>query len=262
MEKQVLVKNLNNRELFWEISVDNNIITTVFYHKDGKKKVYSKEIKGKKNITDEEQALKEALSRIEQKRNYGYTLLNESQYENFKCMLFNKFTGTEDWIENGCFQQPKLNGIRCIALYSGEWVLLNKDKKKFPYLFQIKKELELFLDKNTIYDGVLTIPHGFPTLFKLVNAKCQPDNEMEQLIVFNIFDIISEEIQHTRLKKLSMFVDVSSLSGCIKIVESIEVSSLDVIKNLHTKFINKGYEGSVLRSMKSIYEDRSFCVVI
>jgi ATP-dependent DNA ligase len=274
-QKQLIKVGEKGKELIWEISVIDNVITTVSYQKGSKKKkIYTRDVRGKnigkKNATsDNEQATKEALSKIENKIKLGYFFKDEQTPSDIliKCMLLKDITYKEDWLSKGCFQQPKLDGIRCLALYKdSEWILLSRNNKKFLYLNHIKADLDLLFDKNFIYDGELVHPDGFQTLCTLagVHRKNKPPLELEQHVVLYIFDLINDKTQHERLNELSKFVAINTLPHHIRIIESIEVSGVNEIKRLHQIFVKNGYEGSVIRSMFSKYEGKrsSFCVKV
>lgn len=294
MDNQKFYKiNSKGKELFWEIQVEKNIITTKSYYKDGKIKCYTKEIQGKnlnkKNSTsNEEQAIKEAKSKIQTKLKYeGYNLynnlsLNEHQSSRkhqsndcicvnltepkIKCMLLKEATFKEKWIEEGCFQQPKLDGLRCLAFFfKNQWQLISRNEKEYLFLNHIKNDLN-FLDCNFIYDGELMHPDGFQTLCSLatVQRKIHPAKELEEQITFEIFDIVSNDIQSKRFEHLFKFIHINTLGNSIRIVNTIEVSKVNDIKKIHEIYISKGFEGSVLRSKNALYEHKrsSLCVKI
>lgn len=269
-EKLYKILNLgkkNERKVFWEIMVVNDEIITKFYYENSTKmkegvptKAVAKNVGKKNETTAQQQAFKMMQSKIKAKINKeGYQYLHlEREERDFEVMSLKTSTRNEVWIEEGCFQQPKLDGIRCIALYKNDqWELYSKKHNKFLFLNHIKNSLlaENF-DKSKIYDGELIHKKGFQTLINIVNVNRQtaPPTEQENEIFYFIFDVIDLNLnQTTRLAEIYKYVEINSQPSSIKIVESIEVCTWKDIEKIHTYFKEQKYEGSVIRHKNSNY---------
>lgn len=273
MTGETLYKILNvgkpaERKVFWEITVVDDEINTKFYYEKSDKikegpptKAVAKNVGKKNETTAQEQALKMMKSKINAKIKEGYQFLHlDIEKKDFEIMSLKTSTRDETWVEEGCFQQPKLDGIRCVALYKEQgWELYSKKHNKFPFLEHIKQALQSQnLDKTKIYDGELLHPDGFQTLINIVNVNrhTPPSEEQEREVIYAIFDIIDYKLTQTmRLEQLHKYVEVNC-GGPIRIVESIEVGTWEDINKLHNYFKVQKYEGSVVRHKNSLYVNK------
>lgn len=215
------------RERIWEVNVEDCKLCIKSYFKKSKKKRTFIKL-----MATEKKCIQEAISKTSRKLKMGYK-------DSIKCMELLPMTYEEKWIKLGCFQQPKLSGLRCIAYYDESWKLTNEKKERMNFFNNVKNDLDRFFDKSLIYDGVLT------------------EDGM-----YNIFDIISDDIQCYRLEKLFTFIDKPFSN--IKIVETVQTSSIHDIKELHKRFLEQGYRASVIRSRHALYEDNPsrYCLKI
>jgi hypothetical protein len=127
----------------------------------------------------------------------------------------------------GCFIQPKLDGVRCVAfLHEGKVVCLSKQKRQFVFLTEQRKDIYLFLKDNPsiILDGEWY--NHSPTVdgelltgldrFSFITSACRTarssPHECEHLIEYHIFDIVdSNKSQTERFKILtSLFAKYSA----------------------------------------------------
>jgi ATP-dependent DNA ligase len=149
------------------------------------------------------------------------------------------------------YVQPKLNGVRCTCEFTpnGEAHLYSSTGLEKPFLDHIKQELEYF--PRQTYDGEL-YKHGEP--WNWINSRAsrtENPHPLEEELEYHIFDIISEDPQYVRFKKL---LDLKS-TKYIKIQSVNEVTqetwpiSLDL-------YINNGYEGIIFRNKYSTYEKK------
>ena len=262
------IRGKREKKLYWEISVCEDEIYTRSYYDPEKKhlvegsktKIKGKNIGKSNETTPHQQALKTMQSKIDYKiKNCEYSYISdEPRVVKFDIMSLKTSTRDEKWITKGCFQQPKLDGLRCVAVYNEtkiKWDLWSKNRKEFLFLYHIKNALEdEVFDKSKIYDGELIHSQGFQKLCNVANVNRKESSEEEEPITYYIFDIIDRETdQANRLAFIYNFIDVNNKRVPIKIVESIEVSTWEEINNIHDYYKEKGYEGSVIRSRDNMY---------
>jgi len=151
--------------------------------------------------------------------------------------------------------QPKLDGDRCRAIIGpeGNAVLLSSEEnvvESVPHINEALKNLHL---RNVELDGELYI-HGAPheAIHSIVSRteNLHPDYKLAE---FHIFDIVSSEVQLTRASKLIDLFPAFQDFGPLQRVNSKLVESLDEIMQELDRYIQRGYEGFVLRNIEAPY---------
>ena len=181
----------------WRIWVEGNIIKTEHGVLDGNLAKASKTIKAGKNIgktnetTPEEQALSEALSTIQKKRDKNYGDTPGHTEIAVLPMLAHNFRKREKDIEYPCYVQPKLDGVRCFAYEdeNGDIKLTSRSGKEFTQPFSILRgQIAQFIHGNEIWDGELYTPE---LTFEDLIAACRKSTyrESSELVEFHLFDI-------------------------------------------------------------------------
>jgi len=161
------------------------------------------------------------------------------------------------------FIQPKLDGVRCViqlnheANERGEFPIeaYSRTGKLWKNIDHILEELYPFFDKypNVILDGEL-YNHDFNNDFEKIISmvrKTKPDAwhrmESKLCVQFHCYDIIDEELPFDqRIRFLNEAF--SNMCPSIYIVETHDASSEVFAKQLHKVNLNKGYEGSIVRT--------------
>lgn len=249
----------------WRIWTDKDTIYTEHGAKGGKLQLASKKIKAGKNIgksnetSVEAQALSEATSIINSKRDKGYSE-NPSSFKTVLPMLAHDYKKRGKDIKFPCLGQPKLDGIRCLAKKddNGEIVLYSRTGKVFPQEFNNIKAQLAFMDMpfdDEILDGELFTDK---LQFEQITGLCQraeydPNSE---LVEFHCFDVINDDPFVERLEylvEIEQIVQNNRLNN-IRVVPTIIISSRDDIDPIQAKFINLGHEGLMLRNMKGLYK--------
>jgi ATP-dependent DNA ligase len=257
----------NGKTKEWKIKVDkyhkySEIIYSYGYI-DGKKTEYKLQIDkgkniGKKNETDHfEQALSEAESRWNKKStidkystdkhnnivNIPSPMLAQDYKKHFKKVFF------------PCFIQPKLDGYRMVYNPEDQKVY-SRNGKEYSVLYNSKLYEEL---KNIdgILDGELYVhnklqfeDYGILRKKKLTKDDEKILNKME----YHVYDIIcSGKIFKDRYDQLCKITKDTNL---IKLVPTILCKSKEDIEEHHLNFINLGYEGSIIRNYKGLYQEK------
>lgn len=164
----------------WTVWTEGNIIYTEYGDVGGKLQVIPEEILTGKNIgkknetTKEQQAEKEALSKWNNKKDRsGYSEEIGIETELISPMLAHSFDQQSDKIEFPCFVQPKLDGIRCIAIINnGSCELWSRTKKRITSLPHIIEELEKrYPAGKIIFDGELFSNSLIRKPFKVLEVK-------------------------------------------------------------------------------------------
>lgn len=215
---------------------------------------------GKANETSlAEQAEFEAESRWKKQLDKGYSQ-NISKLDRVipSPMLAKAYEDNAKKVEYPCFVQPKLDGVRCLAYYDdGKVILLSRQGKRYniPHIEQSLKELYHVDDGSLdgiVFDGELYI-HNTP-FQKLVSwvKKDQPDTSK---LEYHIYDIVWDRPFAERTSEVMKIMDyyVPASVGLVD-VETIECSCEEEIFDNHTKFLQQGYEGTIIRYGKKGYE--------
>jgi DNA ligase-1 len=251
----------------WEIRHDDFGYTITHGQVGGIKQHKSNVVKGKNigksnETSTAEQAESEALSRWKKQIDKGYSQdIQKLEFTKPKPMLAHKFSDHGDKITYPCYVQPKLDGVRCLAyLKDNKVVLLSRQGKPYnvPHIQKTLKDvfetLEFdgsYVDK-IILDGELYI-HGVP-FQNLVSwiKKEQPDTAK---IEYHIYDIVTDEAFAERLFDIdNLFAYVVSVKSKVRQVETFPADNADQIYEHHSKFLELGYEGSIIRYGDKGYE--------
>lgn len=161
-----------------------------------------------------------------------------------------------------CYIQPKVNGVRAFAkLVNNEVKLYSKKGLEYD-IPQVKEWLlqnsALFTnyEQEIIYDGELYIPGE--SLQVIASAvKATQLNTMR--VEFHVFDIAIEDVpQDERFNMLysatSKSIFNSDLNSPVKLVPTKRVITDTRVQELTDEYISEGYEGSICRDFKGLYE--------
>ena len=278
----------------WEIEVSGNKFRTISGQSDGKKitnkwTVCEPKNVGKKNATTgEEQALKEAEAKHKKKLEAGYhlNLKNISKKRFYEPMLAQDFKNKNrqkevmseiDEVGDGVFSQPKLDGIRCIAMREGLFTRSGKEITAVPHIYE---ELEPFFEKypNAVLDGELynhAYKDDFNKIIHLVRKQNLTDEHLEEskkMIQYHIYDApvigngrwaMSEKDSFSdRTSTLDSFFHYlkydnlnTKYEDSIVIVETIEIHGREQLDRCYEDYIEAGYEGQMVR-LDGPYENK------
>lgn len=241
----------------WKGWVEGDTIYTEYGVKDGKMIQTSEKVKGKnigkKNETSpNEQAIKELVSKSKKKEDAGYSTSDKkNEQKNTFPMLAQDYKKQKN-IQFPVFVQPKLDGYRMV--YDGiSDKMLTRTGKEYDILKNTKLHQELKSFKY-ILDGELYV-HDKDFLFEaygvLRKKKLkEEDTKMLDKIYYNVYDIMMPGPFSERLSTLKSLVKNSKY---IKLVTTYKCEDSSCIKDFHTKFIEEGYEGSMIRSYSGEY---------
>ena len=278
----------------WEIEIEENKFRTISGQLDGKKITNNwttcegKNV-GKKNETSgAEQALKEAEAKHQKKRDKGYRVDvdNIDKKKFYEPMLAQDFKNKnrqkevmfeidEEGIGAPVFSQPKLDGIRCLAMREGLFTRTGKEITAVPH---IHEALEPFFEKypNAVLDGELynhAYKDDFNKIIHLVRKQNLTDEhlaESKEMIQYHIYDapVIGDSIAGSKCwTEKDYFSDRTSIldaqfpnlgldkEECLVIVETIEIHGREQLDRCYEDYVEAGYEGQMIR-LDGPYENK------
>lgn len=240
---------------------------------ESRKKCVAKNV-GKKNATTPEtQAIAEAQSLHTFKLERKYSLTpEEAQIPLMLPMLAHKFDKKKH--TGQYFIQPKLDGVRCVARWEEDKVVLYSRQGKIYDVKHISDELEKVLGKNDVFDGELYI-HGLQLQSQIsLVKKPQPDSlkikywvydmpivDNDDTLGFNqrqqalgkIFDAYYEQFLGGTSEEIATWQPQLDARVNIVEVDTFILEDLNDVNYYLDKFVSEGFEGAILRGINSEY---------
>ena len=256
----------------WTIEVVGNKYRTISGQTDGKKitnewtVVYGKNTGKLNETTDKEQTMKEAIAKRIKKLESGYfeDMKNIYMEQYFEPMLASKWEDSKDKIEYPIASQAKLDGIRCIVTSEG---MFSRNGKAIISAPHIRESLEGLFKKHPdlIFDGELyadKFANDFNKIVSLVKKTKPTDadlKESERQIEYHIYDLPSSKNNFIkRMYDLGiLFSSFLNLHPYCRIVETYSCNNEDEVMELYEGYVEKGYEGQILRLDKEYQNKRS-----
>ena len=237
---------------------------------DGKLVQHSNECAGKNigksnETTPEEQAISEAISKIETKMTEGYfnSIEDAEEKGGEKVILpmlaksYEKEIEKVDW-KKAVFIQPKLDGMRCLAILNdGEVTLISRKGKIIDTVPHINDALlELSKTTNVVLDGEL-YAHGKTFQENMRLLKKNRGLETEE-ILYHIYDTVSDQSYINRydiIKNVVEQLEVNAFETLkVELVSTAFIDNVSKVKDFHSLFLGQGYEGSIIRHGSSGYD--------
>ncbi len=257
--KQLYKKDSKGKVRIWKIWTEGPELKQEAGILDGKLVPNVKTCKGKNigksnETTPEAQAVSEMNSKITEQLSTGYfENIDDVGTESEKKLLpmlakdYKKHSKKVDW-KNQVYVQSKLDGMRCLAFKEGNKVILqSRDGKMIENMDHIKSALS-DLKQGVVLDGELYC-HGLSFQENMKLIKKYREDESEK-ISFHIYDVVEPEkpfwLRFVNVS-LEIYFDESPKSKSLVRVDTTEIISEDMLKNLHQVNLNNGYEGSIVR---------------
>ena len=164
--------------------------------------------------------------------------------------------------QKGVMVQPKLDGIRATTRRNedGQVVLISSEGNilHIPHITDVLEEMNLSFD----LDGEI-YSHG--KSFEWICSRAKGSYEDTKELQYHVFDMWTQELRGFKIRNLiiqnlSCRFKHLGTSYPIQIVPTTEVFStdsslmLDYVSQQLNDFVNKGYEGIILRQPYAIYE--------
>ncbi len=219
---------------------------------------------GKKNETSpEQQAILDASSKWRGKidKNYSETVpTSVDDFTNIRPMLAHKWSERKHNIVFPCYVQPKLNGVRCLAIgdSNDEFKFMSRGSKEYTTLRHIEETLAAITGVLPGYplDGEIFNPDmNLQEISRAVKKKRDTTEQLE----YWIYDIADPTLTfEERLERLQEIDDEIPVDDIIRIVPTFEVHNEEELMKHHKQF-SLEYEGTMVRNKegKYIYDFRS-----
>lgn len=226
---------------------------------------------GKKNeTTPEQQAIKEAKSRWEKQKKKGYVESIEAAQADevdelieggVNPMLAQSYSKHAQKIAFPCYIQPKLDGIRCIAVITdGKATLWSRTRKKINSMPHIVSQLEAeFAGYDVVLDGELynhKFKNNFEEIVSLVRLD-EPHPEGKYTDVeYHVYDIAVDKDFNERYDDLcGLFISALNAPH-IKPVATMMAANDQEISSLFAEARLQGYEGIMARNGSGKYDNK------
>lgn len=254
----------------WTIEVVDNKYRSIAGQVGGKMKIsewticYGKNIGRANATTDKEQAMLEAIAKRTKKLESGYfeniKHINKQRY--FEPMLASKWEDSKDKIQYPIFSQPKLDGIRCIITKDG---MFSRNGKPIISAPHIRESLSEVFDvyPDMVLDGELyadKFANDFNKIVSLVKKTKPTDTDLKESkknIQYWIYDLPDNDIQFgERCERLNeLFENYKCFSKHCVEVETEICNDEDEVMGLYEEYVDKGFEGQMLR-LNGKYENK------
>ena len=167
-----------------------------------------------------------------------------------------------DWSEK-VFMQPKLDGVRCVIQLdkTGKVIAYSRTGKPWLNIRHILKDLKPWFKEHpdAILDGELynhELRNDFEQIISLVRTQkptAYMRSKSKKLVQFHCYDYANgNDVYSQRMQNLS----VSDMySYCVKYVPTWQVTSSGHANLKHKTFLEKDYEGSILR-LDTVYQTK------
>jgi DNA ligase-1 len=251
----------------WTIEVDGNKYRTHSGQVGGQITTnewticFGKNVGRANSTTDAEQAMAEAIAKRTKKLESGYfedvNNINEQQY--FEPMLAAKWEDYKDKIQYPIYSQPKLDGIRCIVTKDGMFSRNGKPIVSAPHIRKaldklFKHEPHLILDGELYADKFANDFNKIVSLVKRTKPTAKDLMDSEKQIEYHVYDVPSVDETFTgRWRELDELA--LDFPKCVKKVETHIITEEFYITDWYENYIERGYEGQMLR-LDSKYENK------
>lgn len=267
---------------FWEVSVIDQrgsataaAIVTRYGQVDGKVQDTQDVIQEGKNIgkknetTPRQQAEAEAKGKWEKKKKGGYVEsaggaeageLDDLIEGGIVPMLAQKFSEHGHKIKMPCYTQPKLDGIRCIAVVKdGICTLWSRTRKPIKSMPHIVQELEAaFENRDIILDGELynhQMKSDFEKIVSLVRQEEPAKDQSYMIVQYHVYDLVNDGVFAERMEEIdTIFANFDFYA--LKKVPTEPVNVENDIMIYFEQFREQGYEGAMLRNEFSKYVNK------
>lgn len=235
----------------------------------GKVKEYAPTVAKPKNVgkangtTGEIQALLEANSEWKHKKKELYSedsspvKIIEMKSDQLRPMLAEKFTERKKYIKYPCAASRKLDGIRCmIYTEEKETIIMSRQGKKYNFLNNIRKECSEILEThNIVLDGEL-YSHQIP--FNAISGAVRSQNKISKYdsqIEFHIFDYYDSQNPDVKYIDRAKLLETLAKKGyaSLRFVLYDTVENESEFSKLHSKYVDEGYEGLIIRNLDGLY---------
>ncbi len=266
----------------WTVQIDGDKFRVESGQTDGKKVLSEWTVCEAKNVgranatTPSEQALSEAQAKWDKKVKLGYTTdvtkidSSTSFVEPMLAKDFDDYRSKMDW-KSGLIVQNKYNGVRCVATYDGDRVVLKSRKgEEWISVPHINKDLEKFFEKfpDAVLDGELynyDLRQKLNELTKLVrktknisDADLKKSEDMVRYYIYDGYNLGPATDVCVKYSSRKAKIDelLPKYSKYYRKVDDVVVYSQVELDKIYNKFLDDGEEGAIVRIPYSPYENK------
>jgi len=271
-------KSKNGKIKQWTISVlelgdGTCYIETEHGYIDGKKQFDSRLVSEGKNLgkanetSPREQADSEAQSAFNRKKDEGYVEsvagIQSASEGTFLPMLAHRYDKHSAEIKFPCFGQPKLDGLRLLAMkVNGKVTVWSRKGKPLDILHNIESQLTSLLKEGQSVDGEVYV-HGWT--FQRIMSAAKKDRADTALLEYHIYDLPHKTLAFSARMPIkhgdevpvcseynSNFKDMTPYPN-IKLVDTRLINDEGELREFESKCIAASYEGAMARNANSKY---------
>lgn len=248
----------------WTVAVNGRSVITVYGLVDGKHQTTTDTIKTGLNLGKSNETTPEEQAEIQAQQSFDYKL-KEGYVEDIKLaqekkntlagvepMLAFPIEKKEKYAVFPALAQPKLDGLRCIAVVkNGKASLFSRTQKPILTVPHIVAELEsLYKDRDITIDGEL-YSHEFKDDFNAIThlAKRDDVHADSTKIEYHMYDVVCIGNHDGRV----LFLRPGKY---LKIVRTIMVMDRQGLEDFQAECVAEGYEGAMYRNLKGGYEHK------
>ena len=271
--------NSNGSIQRWTISVEDNRIIKEYGQIGGKMQSITDIIRDGKNIgksnetTSKEQAIAEATAQWEKKLKSGYAKTQKDAKAGvvdtkfvtggIEPMLAHKFRDHANKIIYPCYAQPKLDGIRCIAIIENGvatlWTRTRKPITGVPHIIRaIEKQFPNCVPHcvgkyRIVLDGEL-YNHAYKNRFEEIVSfvKQVTPKAGHEVVEYHIYDMVNDFEFHERTDTINN----AELQAPLIAVKTTSILNVDQLTEQLGSDRFDGYEGTMVRNADSEYEHK------
>lgn len=156
--------------------------------------------------------------------------------------------------------QPKLDGMRCIAiLENGTVQLFSRTRKPITSMKHIEQSLlQTFGNQSLILDGEL-YNHALKSDFESIISAARKqdyDPETAKLIQYHVYDMLDPTDEDRPAASRQAALDSYPFGEPVCRVQTALASTDNDMRALYDAFIENGYEGAIVRNTEAAYENK------
>lgn len=251
--------------LFTQYGVMNGKLTT-----SALTEVYGKNKNKSNETTNMRQAIMQAISMMNKKKQAGFSITQNFVNDKLYPMALDIFSKNKEKLKYPCYIQPKLDGVRMLIQKNKNGIDMDLVSRRlhvitgFNNIKEEAKELYSRLENEgcdvNFLDGEIYI-HGKP-LQDISGIVRGNEDESKEVMEYHIFDICSKDksmpsiLRFQALRKVMLNPHLRQFKY-IKLVETRSCTSEEMGDELFEEYINMGYEGIVYKQLDYIYESSS-----
>jgi ATP-dependent DNA ligase len=267
-------KGKNGELRAWQVATIGDTIIVNHGVKGGaivkaERKATPKNVGRSNETTGEQQADLEAAAMHKFKLDRKYSLTPEEAQDVVPLPMLAKDFKKAKNIQYPVDVQPKLDGVRAIARWEGDRVvLISRGGKTWTAVPHINKALESILPKDSEFDGELYV-HGKP--FQWITSRAKKAHDDSGEIQYHVYDFptINGDDSLTwqeRREAAAMLpnaqerwkhfekTDDGGIREVFVRVLTYTAKDAEEVKFYHDAFVQNGYEGAIVRLLDGMYE--------